>query len=183
MIFPEVWQIGMEVPIPVPPEDGSILLWDRDRSHILTSFRNPSPLEVRCFSEKDFYFSCHNIDGISFLCFRISDRHRKQVCLPWQEIPYRLRLQNENIPDLLSIEEDDSLRFCFHLSLIDFDSGILLAQRLMTLSHDFSLNFAKMILQDDLIDIDFNRTLQKIFNTYPIGQIAEIGSSRCWGGD
>lgn len=142
-------------------------------------FRNPKPGEVQAAKQGEANFALVVQQDIILLVFRYG-------IIPWSDAPYAWYRVPENErtvpPDMVSEQE----RMPVTLFMVNADTGILLAIRQTSFSHDFSTKLHRAIREQIVRPFDqvlYDRQLRMLYSRYDSQGLLTLAIARCKGGD
>lgn len=144
-------------------------------------FFQPTPEEIKAVLSDPCKFALYVYQDIIFFCFRFGH-------LPWSDSGSSIHLvpQDERIspPDPDKVEE----RFLLHVFLVDADTGILKAIRVVSFSPQFTRALHAALwrqLSNPFPEMsEYERQAKRIYNNYTSKEIAEkLSFVRCEGGE
>lgn len=103
------------------------------------------------------------------------------------DAPYSIHLVPEEHRSLPIVPETENERVLLHIRLIDSDSGILKAQKAVSLSHEFSVGLTTAICEQSEIKFDeteYATKIKKLYSEYPdTDSMLKHSIYTCTGGD
>jgi hypothetical protein len=162
-------------------EEGTNYNFRSNMHEILLTFRNPKPIEVQSVKTGEANFGLVVQDDVILLVFKFG-------AIPWSDASYtwhRLALDERTLPkapeDLGPEERSTVTTF-----LVNADTGILLAIRQTSFSHDFTVKLHQAIIEQSHKPFDqvlFDRQLRKLYSQHDSKSLLSLAIARCKGGD
>lgn len=139
---------------------------------LMMQYNGPSATEKRNVKSGVTQFKALSIDGIIFFLARFGDS-------PWIDAPYNSHIGYGKLE-----HAEEGLGLALHILLIDSSAGVLVAQRLIGLSTDFTNSFAELVaLQPNFSgDQEYYARLGSIYQRYTTLDMVEMGGLNNKGG-
>lgn len=142
-------------------------------------FRSPKPSEVQAAKQGEANFALVVQQDMILLVFRYGS-------IPWSDASYTIHRVPENERTLPPEMINEQERAQITLFLINADTGILLAIRQTSLSHDFTVALHQAIREQAARPFDqvlFDRQLRMLYSKYNSSALLKLAIARCKGGD
>ena len=152
------------------------------KAHELRLFyKSPSEKEIENVRTGVAQFALYPYLDVIFFCFKFGDD-------PWSDSVSSIHLIPEDERMLPDDVDNAQERGLLHTFLVDADTGILKAMRVVSFSAQFSRAMNAAIWQQHErpfpSDTEYNAQAQRIYNQYSSSQIAnKLAIIRCKGGD
>lgn len=124
-------------------------------------FPSPPEREIKAFSEGAMHIALYCEQNVIFFCFRINN------CMDWSDQAFSIQLIHEEDRD---IPDTGNAYVPLSLVLVDADTGIIRALRMVTMTPLFASAFKKRLQIQK--DTPFSReehfaTVERIYRRYP----------------
>lgn len=136
---------------------------------IYVAWRNPSEKEIEAF-KGTIEIKEIMLNGVIFICL-------KPETLSWLDAPYHRDLSRANIISALPAEAGSGLQL--HLQFINASTGVLLHQRIMGLSTNFTNRFFSDIRSQSALTGDYDERIAAVYNRYSSSDLAKHTTNRC----
>lgn len=142
-------------------------------------FRQPKPVEVQAVKQGEASFGLVVQGDVILLVFRFG-------VIPWSDASYSWHRVPENertLPPEMANERERAQVTTF---MIDADTGVILAIRQTSFSHDFSVALHQAIREQAVRPFDqvlFDRQLRTLYSQYDAKGLLSLAIARCKGGD
>lgn len=130
-------------------------------------FTNPTAKEKQAIKNGETSFKITIIDGIIFFLSRFGD-------LNWTDAPFHRDLSSASS---IAIPNNDKDGLSLHVLLINAATGVLMSQRIIGLSNQFSRQLVAAILAQQSIDLHtYQLVIDDIFARYTTDQLVSLSS-------
>ena len=153
------------------PDNSDSIIFDMTDSGGLLIHRmyKPTSKEVRAFKSPATQMKFVTIEGIIFLLVRHGTS-------PWGDAPFHKQLTRAT-SILRSSEVPPNMGLAIHIMLIDSSTGILVAQRLFSMSHEETVSFLDAVAeQKPMPNID--EVLQHIYQKYSTSDMVALANTQ-----
>ncbi len=160
-------------------DEGTQFNW-RSNSLILEMFfRHPKPVEIQAMKQGEATFGLVVQHDVLLLVFKFG-------VIPWSDAAYTWHRVPKNEQTLPSLDLGPEARHLLNIFLIDADTGILLAIRQCSFSHDFTVALLTAIVEQSKRPFDtvaYDRQLRAIYAQYESKALFKLSSITCKGGE
>lgn len=159
--------------------EGTEYNWRANIHEIRMFFSQPLPSEVQAVKNGEATFGLVIKEDVILLVFKFGS-------LPFSDAPYtihRVPEQERTLPPLLTRPTERHLVTIF---LVNADTGILLAIRQVSFSHDFTEALHQAIREqaDRPFDqVKFDRQLRSLYSQYQSKDLMKLAIAKCKGGE
>jgi hypothetical protein len=160
-------------------EEGTEYNYRSNTHEIRLFFKQPKPIEVESVKQGEATFGLMVSGDVILLAFKFGAIPWSDASYTWHRVPAAERTLP---PGEMRLEERQLLT----VFLINADTGILLAIRQVSLSHDFTVALHQAIREQSRKPFDqvlFDRQLRKLYSQYHSQDLYKLASVRCKGGD
>lgn len=160
--------------------------WSINLNELRLFFRDPRPQEIQAVKIGATDFGLTIKGDIIFLAFRFQGAQKGQAGIPWSDAPYSYHMvpdDRKGLPDDLSSPTAKSL---LQIVLVNASTGITLAIRVVSLSHEFTQQMYRAIREQaekPFNQTAYDRQLQRIYATQDSKKIYNDAIVKCVGGD
>ncbi len=137
------------------------------------------PIEVQSVKTGEAQFGLVVKDDVILLVFKFG-------AIPWSDASYTWHRVPENERTLPSEDLGAEERAQVTTFMVNADTGILLAIRQTSFSHDFTVKLHQAIREQSAKTFDqvlFDRQLRKLYSQYQSKDLLKLAVARCKGGD
>ncbi len=156
------FKVGESFPLPQVSWEGAVFSIEPYTMTLTYRYRKPTEEEIREFKNGDYELAVTELRNIIFFLSKFG-------AMGWADAAYNPNLSDseKKLPDLVEGNKGYSID-CF---LVDLDTNILVARRLIRMDPKFSGKFKKLIEQSqarkDSFDRDhFEETVQALYSQY-----------------
>jgi hypothetical protein len=160
-------------------EEGSEYNWRSGIHEIRLFFRNPKPIEVQAVKQGEATFGLLISEDVILLAFKFGS-------IPWSDASYTIHRVPEHERTLPPLEIGPNERQLMTIFLVDAGTGMLLAIRQVSLSHDFTVALHKAINEQAHRPFDqviYDRHLHQLYSQYESKALFKLSKVTCKGGD
>lgn len=160
-------------------EEGAEYNFRANIHEICLFFRHPKPVEVQAVKQGEASFGLVVQDDVILLVFRFG-------VIPWSDASYtwhRVPSEERTLPPALANVRERAQVTTF---MIDADTGIILAIRQTSFSHEFTVALHRAIHEQAARPFDqvlFDRQLRMLYSHYDAKGLLSLAVARCKGGD
>ncbi len=161
--------------------------WAPDLNELRLFFRNPQPQEIQSVRVGKVEFGLVVEQDILLLLFRFLGAQPGQKGITWSDAPYSYHMVPQNrrgLPPEEALSPD--ARTLLQIVLVDASTGITLAIRMVSFSHEFTERLYQAIREQAAMPFDqvkYDRQLRWLYATYPNSkQMLSRAVVRCEGG-
>ncbi len=162
-------------------EEGTNYNFRAGMHEILLTFRQPKPVEVQAVKQGEATFGLVVKDDVILLVFKFGVIPWSDASYTWHRVP-AIERTLPKAPEVLRPEE----RAQVTTLMINADTGILLAIRQTSFSHDFTVALHQAIIEQAARPFDqvrFDRQLRALYSQYQSKELFKLASVTCKGGD
>ena len=156
------FKVGEEFPLPKVSWEGAVFSIEPYTMILTYRYKKPTEEEIKEFKEGSFELAVTELRNIIFVLSKFGD-------LGWADAAYNPNLSDseKNLPELVEGQKGYSVD-CF---LVDLDTNILVARRLIRMDPKFSGKFKKLVEQSigrrESFDKEhFEETVQALYSQY-----------------
>ena len=156
------FQVGEKFPLPEVNWEGAVFSIEPYTMILTYRYKNPTEEEIQEFKNGPFELAVTELRNIIFFLSRFGN-------LGWADAAYNPNLSDsvKTLPELV----EGNLGYSVDCFLVDLDTNILVARRLIRMDPKFSLKFKKLIEQSigrkDSFDREhFEETVQALYAQY-----------------
>lgn len=160
-------------------EEGTQFNWRSNSLLVELFFKHPKPVEIQAVKQGEATFGLVVKDDVILLAFKLGVLSWSDASYTWHRIP-----TDQNA--LPSLELRPHGRQLLTVFLIDAGTGILLAIRQVTLSHEFTVALFQAIVEQAQRPFDqvrYDRQLRQIYAHHDSRSLFRLASVTCKGGD
>lgn len=163
----QAFEVGRKVCQPTH-KDESIFDVTEGGAILLLKFRKPSSKEKNSVKSGVASFRAVMLDGVVFFLARFGTGN-------WIDAPYNRYTSPGEVPPVL-----DGSGIMLHVMLIDADTGILVAQRVIGLSTEFTKSFRDLVEVEPEYHsmVEFQNRINTIYSRYSTNQMVEMAGVR-----
>ena len=166
----EFQAISVGAKVCTPDNSDSIIFDMTDSGGLLIHKMNkPTSKEIRTFKSPATQMKFVTIEGILFLLVRHGTS-------PWSDTPFLKQLTRATSL-LRSSEVPPNMGLAIHILLIDSSTGILVAQKLFSMSHDDTVRFLDAVATQEPMS-NFDEALQRIYQKYSTSDMVAIANKQ-----
>lgn len=152
----------------------------RSGAHELVLFLgSPSPTETEACKSGQAHFALYARDSLLLLLYELSPG------LPWSDAPYSWHLLPAHERDLPSADLGPEARAHLTIVLVDANTGLVRALRLVSFSHEFTVALHAAIRAQAAHAFDakrYDRELAALYARCSTAKLLELCPARCLGG-
>jgi len=148
---------------------------------ILLTFRQPKPIEVQAVKQGEATFGLVVKDDVILPVFKFGVIPWSDASYTWHRVPSGERTLPKSPEELRTGERAQVTTL-----MINADTGILLAIRQTSFSHDFTVALHQAIREQAARPFDqvlFDRQLRKLYSQYDAKGLLKLAIARCKGGE
>lgn len=188
--------ITLDKPLPssilLPAGEGSVLFY-LNAFTLFHIINNPTASEIKAFREDEFEIKAIVLDSVIFFCYRVLRPKKSKgfkvmqdysEVVQWQEVPYWPNKTPVDVYEEMGGLSDKDFHLLFNFILVDYRTKVVKAIRAVTASPFFSKSFCQMCIDNHGVNTyEQNSTkTDKLYNNYPLGDIAKLAKVSTRGG-
>lgn len=162
------FEVGEPFPLPMPQGEGVTFSVEPYTLMLVYHYDKPTEEELNEFREGPFRMAVTELKKVLFIVTQFGRMN-------WADVPYSTQLseRSKELPELSENHKGYSLD-CF---MVDADTHVLKAHRLVRLTPDFSRKFRSLLLDDMAKDFDpaaFDQAVKEVYRDYSTKELLKL---------